>query len=206
MMKGGYMKLFSSILVLGVILLNFSQAQAEGLRLGQPSAAGTGCPAGSVSANLSPDEKELSILFDSFVVEAGGMTGKRFDRKNCALSIPIHVPQGYSVSIFKVDYRGFNSIPAGGVNRINAEYFFAGSRGPRLAQMFRGPLTDNYTFTNNLIAEALVWSRCGDSVNLRVNADIITQTNYRGEDSMMTMDSADVSTSLIYHIQWKRCY
>lgn len=200
------MKLFSSIFLLGAVLLSVTQANAEGLRLGLPAAAGTGCPAGSVSANLSPDEQELSILFDSFTVEAGGMTGKRLDRKNCALSIPVYVPQGYSISIFKVDYRGFNSIPVGGMNRINAEYFFAGSRGPRLSQMFRGPITDNYLFTNNLIAEAVVWSRCGDSTNLRVNADILTQTNYRNEESMMTMDSADVSTSLIYHIQWKRCF
>jgi hypothetical protein len=58
-------------------------AHADDISLGQPGYGGTGCPSGSVSATLSPDSKSLSLLFDSNLVQAGGDSGKSFDRKSC---------------------------------------------------------------------------------------------------------------------------
>ena len=83
----------------------------DDVRLGSPAYGGSGCPRGSAAVALSPDAKSLSILFDNFIVEAGGDSGRRTARKTCNVAIPVHVPQGYSVSILKIDYRGFNSIP-----------------------------------------------------------------------------------------------
>lgn len=182
-----------------------STTHAEGLRLGLPAYGGTGCPAGSASVNLSPDEAALSILFDSYVLEAGGTTGKRLDRKSCNISIPVEVPQGYSVAIFQVDYRGFNLIPRGGMSRFDSEYFWAGSRGPRQTRVFSGPTQDNYTLTDMLVASTLVWTPCGASVNLRANTSMLVQTNSSLQQAMATVDSADISSGLIYHIQWRRC-
>jgi hypothetical protein len=181
------------------------QANAQGLRLGQPAYGGTGCPAGSASVNLSPDETELSILFDSYVVEAGGTSGRRVDRKSCNVSIPVSVPQGYSVAIFQVDYRGFNLVPRGGMARFDAEYFWAGARGPRQTRMFAGPIQDNYTLSDMLVATTLVWTPCGASVNLRANTSMMVQTNSMNHQAMSTVDSADISSGLIYHVQWRRC-
>ena len=110
-------RLFS--VMLGLFIAG--QVQAAGLRLGTPEYGGTGCPAGSASAVLSPNEDTVSILFDNYVAEAGGQTGRRFDRKSCAIGIPVQVPQGYSVAVFAVDYRGANIVPSGGMNRFNAE-------------------------------------------------------------------------------------
>ena len=61
------------------------------ISLGEPGYGGNGCPAGSVSATLSPDAKSLSMLFDSYIVEAGGETGRSFDRKSCTIAIPVSV-------------------------------------------------------------------------------------------------------------------
>lgn len=180
--------------------------KANGLRLGMPGYAGTGCPSGSASVTLSPDETELSILFDSFLVEAGGDSRKRIDRKNCSLAVPVAVPQGYSVAIIKADYRGFNAVPRGGMNRLTNEYFWAGqTRGVRTERTFYGPLNSDYTETDELIASAVVWTRCGDSFNLRINTSIMTQTNSRLESSLGSVDSIDISNGLIYHLQWRRC-
>ena len=76
----------------------------EPITLGEPGYGGTGCPGGSVSATLSPDATSLSLLFDSYQVEAGGETGKKFDRKSCNIAIPVHVPHGISISILSIDY------------------------------------------------------------------------------------------------------
>ncbi len=182
-----------------------SQVHAESLQLGHPAYGGTGCPAGSASATLSPDNQTLSILFDQFVAEAGGDTRRDVDRKSCNVAIPVRVPQGYSVSVFKVDYRGFNYLPSGARSQFMAEYFFGGGRGPRTSRSFQGPLNSDYIFTNQLGVEALVWSACGEDVTLRVNASMMTQTNRQRAQAMSTVDSADVQSGMIYHLQWRLC-
>jgi len=194
----------SSILVVIISVLTL-QSYAGGLHLGQPAYGGSGCPAGSASVTLSPDETAVSILFDSYITEAGYTTNKSIDRKSCNISIPVQVPQGYSVSIFQVDYRGFNSVPSGATTRFEAEYFWAGSRGPRISRTFYGPVTDNFTLTDELIATTLVWAPCGASVNLRANTSMMARTNSNFDQTMGVVDSADVSSGLIYHIKWRRC-
>jgi hypothetical protein len=194
------------VVATGLVVLAAQASLAnDDIQLGEPEYGGTGCPAGSASVALSPDQKTLSILFDQYVVEAGGETGRVLDRKGCNIAIPVKVPQGYSISLFKVDYRGFNFLPRSAQSRFNVEYFFAGSRGPSASRMFNGPVQDNYTFTNNLIAEALVWSACGANTNLRVNSSMMVRTNSSNQQAMSTVDSADVEAGIIYHVQWRRC-
>jgi len=184
-----------------------AQAQAQkGLRLGQPQYGGNGCPAGSASVSLSPGEDALSILFDQFSAEAGATTGRRVDRKACNLTVPVSVPNGYSVSVIQVDYRGFNLVPGNGAyTRLNTEYFWAGIRGPMYSNMFRGPNNQDFTLSSGVLASAVVWTPCGASVNLRVNTSIMAQSNSRMDQTMMTVDSADISSGLVYHVQWRRC-
>ncbi len=182
-----------------------SAAHADGIRLGIPAYGGNGCPAGSASATLSDDASQLSILFDSFSAEAGGSSGRSLDRKACNLAIPVHVPQGFSVSLIRADYRGFNAIPAGGRSTFNVEYFFAGQQGPRYSKTFMGPQQSDYTISNALIAQAVVWSPCGQDVILRTNANVMAMTNSRFEQIMTTVDSADFSSGIIYQLQWRQC-
>lgn len=192
-------------LLMVAMMLGAASAHAQALRIGQPAYGGNGCPAGSASVTVSPGQDAVSILFDQFITEAGQYAGRRIDRKSCNLSIPIQVPNGYSVAVFKVDYRGYNAVPRGGYNRFDAEYFWAGARGPKISRQFNGPLNDNYTVTDNLVASTLVWAPCGASVNLRVNASMMSMANSRMEDTLGTVDSADLSSGLVYHIRWQRC-
>lgn len=193
------------ILVLLAALSATAAVADDGISLGIPSYGGSGCPDGTASVTLSPDSTALSILFDQYQAEAGGSTGKSLDRKACAIAIPVHVPQGFSVSVMDVDYRGFNAIPQGGMSQFNVEYFFAGMRGPSFAKRFVGPIQDNYELTNEIQAMGLVWSACGADVILRSNSSILARTNFRGEDTLSTVDSADVSAALVYHLQWRSC-
>lgn len=191
----------ASLLLVGGLT---SFAHADDIALGQPGYGGTGCPGGSVSATLSPDSKSLSILFDQYQVEAGGDTGKSFDRKSCNIAIPVHVPQGLSVSILAIDYRGYNNVPTGGSTDFNVEYFFAGSRGPVFKKTFRGPIDEDYTIHNELTAQAMVFSRCGVDVNLRTNSSIRVATK-ANKQALATVDSEDVNAAIVYQLQWKKC-
>ena len=155
---------------------------------------GSGCPNQSASVSVSPDGQELTVLFDEFVAEANR---RRHRRKSCNLSIPIKVPHGYQISLYDADYRGYVSPRTRG--RLKAEYFFAGRRGPVFTRTFRGE-TD-YNVRDRLATVADIWSACGDSVNMRLNASM---TAYgRG---IATVDSFDLAhRGLVYQIKYRRC-
>ncbi len=192
-------------LAVAAVLVTSALSKADDIALGIPGYGGNGCPSGSVDTVLAPDAKTLSILFDQFVTEAGRSSGKSIDRKSCNLAIPVHVPQGYSISLIGIDYRGYVSAPRGTTAQLNVEYFFGGSSGPKYNNTFLTPHDSDYTLTNNLVASALVWSPCGADVNLRVNASMLTRTNAKRDDVFATVDSADVTAGIVYHLQWRTC-
>lgn len=192
-----------SALAVAASFTTMAHAQ-EAITLGTPGYGGTGCPGGSVSATLSPDATSLSLLFDSYVVEAGGDTGKTFDRKACNVAIPVYVPQGLSIAVLAIDYRGYNNFQAGSNSQFNVEYFFAGARGPTFSKTFNGPKDENYLIQNKLTAQTTVWSACGADVNLRTNSSIRVTTK-QNKQALATVDSEDVSAAIVYQLQWKKC-
>ena len=197
-------RFFGLFILLAVYATQSLAVNPNDVYLKRPSYGGSGCPRGTASTSLSPDAKALSILFDNYVVEAGG-GGRTMARKTCNIAVPVHVPQGYSVSIFKIDYRGFNSLPRGARSTFNVEYFFAGSRGPRYQKSFRGSMERDYLLTNTLAARAIVWSKCGQDVILRTNTSMRVHNRNRREVAMSTVDSVDVRAGLVYRLQWRRC-
>jgi hypothetical protein len=194
-------KKLSALALLASSLTAFAQ---DSIQLGYPAYGGNGCPAGTASAVVSPDGKSLSIIFDQFTTEAGQGSGRTMDRKSCNIAVPVHVPNGYSISILSVDYRGFVSLPQGASARLTAEYFFAGMRGPQFLKDFFGKQDTDYTFNNQLGVQAMVWSPCGADVNLRVNASMMVK-NSGYQTAMATVDSADFSAGIIYQVQMRRC-
>ncbi|MEM7579358.1 MAG: DUF4360 domain-containing protein [Mastigocoleus sp.] len=152
---------------------------------------GSGCPDGSANVTVSPDGQELSILFDQFIADGSKV---RDSRKSCNLSIPIKVPAGFQVSVYDFDYRGYVSPKT--LGRLSAEYFFAGQRGPKALRNIRGE--KDYAVRDRI--KTLVWSGCGDSVNMRVNAGL----SARGR-GIATLDSVDVSHGLKYQIRYRAC-
>jgi hypothetical protein len=188
-----------------ITVLGSLPAHAEDIRIGQPGFGGTGCPAGTASATLSPDQKQLSILFDRYSVEAGGPSLRRLDQKNCNIASPVHVPQGYSISVFQVDYRGFAAVPQGARAEFDIEYFFTGTKGSREKKVLTGPAASDYLFTDLLRNENLVWSPCGQATNLRVRTSFTVYSNAALEQTMATVDSMDLNGSLVYSLVWKKC-
>lgn len=192
-------------LCLGLLALsNVAMANLNDISLGVPGYGGNGCPANTASVTLSEDAKSLSIIFDQFVVEAGGMN-KATERKTCNIAIPVHVPQGFSISVIDVDYRGYVSLPVQASARLTAEYFLAGSLGPRFDKIFSGKTDTDYTFNNGIGVQAQIWSPCGADTILRVNAAMLVKTNRYLDEAMATVDSADFKAGMLYKLQWKRC-
>ncbi len=190
------MKIVKALLGVAVLMATsispaFAQQKVEILGANY---GGNGCPANSASVTVSPDGQELSILFDKFIALGNNA---RESRKSCNLSIPIKVPQGFQISLYDADYRGYVAPATSG--NLRAEYFFAGSRGPVFSRNFNGET--QYNVRDSLATIANVWSRCGDSLNMRVNASMTA----RGS-GMATVDSFDLShRGLVYHVKYRAC-
>ena len=189
-----------------VASLVFAVAAQAQIKLGQPQYGGNGCPSGTASISLTEDGKTMSVLFDQFKAEAGNTTGRRVDRSSCNLRIPVQVPQGYSMALIGIDYRGFNAVPVGGAyTEFNAEYFYAGARGPRFSRRFQGPQSGEYLINNQLVATNLVWSPCGREVIFGINASATAMAPSSMQQTMMVVDSADINAGILYQFSWRRC-
>jgi len=188
-------------------LSTIGAVHADDISLGMAGYGGTGCPAGSASVTLSPDFRTLSLIFDSYTAMAGPSNNRTLDRKTCSVAIPVHVPQGLSVSIIDVDYRGYVGLPYyGNYATFASEYFFAGSTGPKFVKRWTGPTDTEYLFQNTLALAANVWSACGADVNMRVNTSILVRNYSNYGDALASVDSADFKAGIIYKLAWRRCY
>ncbi|MBC7457215.1 MAG: DUF4360 domain-containing protein [Bdellovibrionaceae bacterium] len=199
------MNIFKSMVVVSAIVMGSLAAQAQ-ISLGQPAYGGTGCPAGSASATLTSDGSVLSVLFDQFAAEAGNTTGRRIDRKNCSLRIPVNVANGYQVALLAFDYRGFAAVPNGGTAILDASYAYIGQPFPvRFSKTFRGGFNSNYTVTNELISTTLTWSPCGKQVMLEASVSARTIAPSSMQQTMLAVDSVDVQAGILYSVHFQRC-
>jgi hypothetical protein len=198
------MNLVKSLVVFTAMVLA-TAAEAQ-ISLGQPAYGGTGCPAGSASATLTADGSVLSVLFDQFTVEAGNTTGRRIDRKNCSLRIPVNVGQGYQVALLAFDYRGYAAVPFGGQAVFDASYAYIGQPKPvRFSKTFSGGTNSNYSVQNDLISTTVTYSPCGRQVMLEANASMRVMSNASMQQALASVDSVDVTAGLLYKVQWRRC-
>jgi Domain of unknown function (DUF4360) len=188
-------KLVNTLLTGSVLMATASPALAEGkVEIVGASFGGNGCPGESAKATVSPDGQELSILFDKFVADGSKPAESR---KSCSMSIPIKVPQGFQISLYDVDYRGY--VAVGTTGKLRAEHFFAGQKGPVFERTLPGE--KDYNVRDSFETAADIWSRCGDSLNMRVNASMVAKGS-----GTATVDSFDLAhRGLVYHVKYRDC-
>jgi hypothetical protein len=146
----------------------------------------------------APDGQTLSVLFDDYT--AATETGDRRDRKSCNLALPVSVPNGISLGIVEVDYRGFAFVPEvhGARARMTAEYFWAGQRGPTRRTTFPAGFDDEFTLSDTLVGGSIVFSPCGQDVNFRINTSIEARKGHGdtdGQEVEIAVDTTDISVS-----------
>ncbi len=154
-----------------------------------PAIAGNGCPAGTTDYAITPDGQTLTILFDAYAADPGN--------KACNIAVPVHVPNGFQVSLMTADYRGFIE----GKAELRRSYFFAGQTGPSLKTNLSSNSGDDYTQRDNLLTMTNTFAKCGRDVNLRINSRIRTKTN----SSFVSVDSLDLNNGMVFQLQYRKC-
>ena len=176
------------------------------VRVRNISYAGTGCPAGSVAENVSPDRQAFTVLFDQYQASTGPGVPFTEKRKNCQVNVDLDFPQGWSFSLFTVDTRGYVALDPGVNGLQQSSYYFQGQMGTaRLATPMYGPLDQDYEVRDTLGVQSLVWSPCGAQRALNINTEVRVSSFDPNAQGLITTDSIDGQFHLIYGLQWRRC-
>lgn len=169
---------------------------------------GTGCPQGTVNYVVSPDRDQISVFFDEYFAVSDADGGTRV-RKSCNVGVGLHVPQGLSVALVAMDYRGYVYVPPGAKTQLRTDYFFAGYRtGVQFDHVWQDNLhylDEDFNLRDQFYAGAIVWSPCGEDVIIRANTSIRAYSNDQHEASEIQVDSLDATAELVYRIQWRNC-
>lgn len=198
---------------------NALSASPGDVKILHTSLAGSGCNNSSAQALISPDFKDLSVLFDNYRVDLGedGRSREKRDQKKCRIIIHIEVPRGWQFAFRSVDYRGFVSLPAGvmGFHRFSimsnrARYDAREAiRSFRAAQV-KGPINKDFYIHVEQPTSELTWSTCGEpKQQIKLISELMLMSSTKKprvtELAEMTLDSADASLRQNFSVVWRRC-
>jgi hypothetical protein len=184
---------------------------ASELRIDEVQYRGSGCPAGSVATNISPDAKAITLLFDNYLVEMNG-TGPRMQKKNCEIDIHLHTSSGWQFGFFSVDHRGYVDLEAGVVASLGAGYRIDhhGRKVKFADTVFRGQTSQDYIRTESVPVHTVQWTPCsnGRGTHFTLNSEITiagTGPGHNRGTGLITVDSIDGELKQTFGFLWKRC-
>ncbi|MFI9719652.1 DUF4360 domain-containing protein [Streptomyces sp. NPDC052396] len=173
------------------------------------SVNGSGCPAGTANVLVSPDNTAFTVSYSEYTAQVGVGTKPTDFRKNCQLSLNMHVPQGFTYAVAGADYRGFAHLEKGAKGLERANYYFQGMPQTTYTEHhFTGPASDDWQASDTTDINSLVYAPCGAmryfniNTELRVDAGTSDPTT---TTSLLSMDSTDGSVNTLYHFSWKQC-
>jgi hypothetical protein len=170
---------------------------------------GSGCPPGTASVALSPDNTAFTVTYSAYTALVGVGAAALDFRKNCQLILHVHVPQGFTFAIAEADYRGFASLQPGASALERANYYFQGQSQTVYAQhTIPGGTQNDWERVDQVGIAALEFAPCGATRYLNVNTELRVSggtSNTATTTSLITMDSTDLGISTVYHFAWRTC-
>lgn len=203
----------SRFIAAALAILAWSSSALADDRFGAPSYftirsishAGSGCPAGTVAENISPDLQAFTLLFDSYVAEFGPGVPFTAKRKNCQLLFDFDYPAGWQFALLTLDTRGYASLESGVRAVQQTRFYFQGqTQTGSLTTNLVGPIDQDYQVRDVLPATQLTFSPCGAQRALNVNTSV-QLSGASNRSGLITVDSIDGYVTHYYAIQWRRC-
>ncbi|HKT03203.1 MAG TPA: DUF4360 domain-containing protein [Rugosimonospora sp.] len=170
---------------------------------------GSGCPAGTAAVAVAPDNTAFTVTYSSYLAQVGVGAMPTDFRKNCQLSLLVHVPSGFTFAISEADYRGFAALASGASGMERANYYFQGfPQTTMISHTFNGPMMDDWEANDITDVAQLVYMPCGVQRDFNINTQLQVAagtSNTKTTTSFMTMDSTDFSLVTTYHFSWLTC-
>lgn len=141
---------------------------ASQLRLETPVYGGSGCVPGSVQSVLTSDRESIHFVTPGYRADAEEAEGV----KTCMVVLPVEAAPNTRVAISAVRVKTSSLLPEEATGVFQAELFIAGLRTPAMNLKFEGPMNKGDITVLEPEEKDLVWSGCGQSVNLRLNSSL----------------------------------
>lgn len=169
--------------------------------------AGSGCPAGTVAENISPDLQAFTLLFDSYFAEVGEGVATREKRKNCTINLSFSYPPGWQFALIEMHARGFVSLEQNVTAQQKTSFYFQGdTQTGSFEQNFSGPTDEDYIATSTIPFTNAVWSNCAANRALNVGTQVrLDNSRNRNGSGLITIDSIDGVVTHFYGLTWRRC-
>lgn len=183
-------------------------APSEKVTVDVATVNGSGCRPGSATVAVAEDNSAFTVTYSEYLAAAGGNTSPLDGRKNCLLSLVVHVPQGFTYAVARVDYRGYGNLQPGAIGTQKASYYFQGMKQTDYrTHKFQGELDDNWQASDTTGIEALAFAPCGELRNFNINTELRAEIGASDptKTSYMALDSTDGSINSVYHFSWKQC-
>lgn len=201
------------VLLLGWSAIVWGQSAPNRANINNVTISGSGCEESTASAMISPDMKDLSLLFDNLSVEIGNGSpnGKITTlQKNCRVDIDIDVPRGWQYAFKSVDYRGFVALPSSAWGFHRLATMSANSIVPSLKEVtHRGPLNEEYTFHVESRPDRYVWSTCISGSHKMIFYSQLGVSFYPKfsdrSNAIVSLDSKDFSMRQSVGVVWRQC-
>lgn len=200
------MRWSATLAVLALVSASQAHAQASPHAAPPPVVAGGGCGDISYSVVLSPDGDTLSVLFDNFSV--AGRTGGYSARAACEMQIPLTLPEGFSLGVYKVDYRGFARLQPGQSAELQIDYGFGASGWFKsFHRAVAGPTEDDYAFSETVGGGLMSRVGCGPKAALNLRAALTIRAARSPGETTISLDSLDGAPvgGVVFHLDKKKC-
>jgi hypothetical protein len=181
---------------------------ADRIVLDVQSVNGSGCPPGTAGIAVLSDNTGFRVTYREFLARAGGSVDPTDFRKNCQLSLLVHVPQGFTFAIASAEYRGRARLESGASALQRTNYYFQGSPSNHYVDhSFAGPLSALWETRDVTPVAELVYAPCGEYRGLNVNTELRVDEGSQNANktSSMSMRSSEGNVDTIYNFHWKHC-
>jgi hypothetical protein len=124
----------------------------------------------------------------------------------CDVHIPLDLPEGQSLGLYRVDYRGFAHLTGKGFSSLEVDYRFGPNKVRPYHRKIKGPTDGDFTFTENIGAGLMKRAGCGADASLDVEVGIGLPSG-AGPQDMASVDSSDGAPKggIVYHLDLMNC-
>lgn len=182
----------------------------KGLYIANVEASGTGCPAGTWSADIAPDGKVFTLVLSKYELKLAKEDRSNTQSIDCDINVSLKSPAGLSYAISTFAYQGYAFLQPGVEAQLQANYHFTGlaqAKQHNSNKTLVGPVDKSYLFKDTI--STLDWSPCGTTRSLNISTTLLGQNTSPKQDGYINMNSVDAETntkvSIIMTLNNKRC-
>jgi uncharacterized protein DUF4360 len=168
---------------------------------------GSGCPAGTASVAMLPDNTGFRITYSDFIARAGGNVPATDFRKNCQVNLLVYIPQGFTFAVARADYWGKLRLAAGASALERSNYYYQGSSDDNYVDHpISGPTAGTWHTVDVTDNAELVYAPCGAVRSLNINTELRVDAGpAAATTSYISLRASEGDVYTVVQFQWKQC-